>query len=51
MIVYTYKDSDGILRPRAFIAYEDDIQYQEKEIKRLLKDGGEIVKIEIKELK
>ncbi len=51
MKIYTYKDIDGILRPRAFVSFEDEIQYREKDVKAMLKDGGEIVLCELTEIK
>lgn len=50
MKVYTLKDSEGILRPKAFLAYEDEIVYQRKEVDRLTKDGSTIVLVEINEI-
>lgn len=51
MKMYTLKDNEGILRPQAFLSYQDMLKYvPEKEIKRLTKDGSKIVLVEITEI-
>lgn len=50
MKIYTYKDEDGVLRPKAFMAKENELEFCGKEIERLTKNGGEIVLVEILEI-
>ena len=51
MKIYTLKDNEGELRPQAFLCYPDMIQYADKDIKKLTKDGSTIVLVEILEVK
>lgn len=50
MEMYCLKDNEGILRPLAFMCYPDMLQYKQKEIDKLIKDGSTIVLVGIKEL-
>ena len=50
MKIYTLKDTEGELRPMAFLCYPNMIQYADKDIKRLTKDGSTIVLVEILEI-
>lgn len=47
--IYCLKDNEGILRPQAFLCYPDILQYADKAIKRLTKDGSTIVLVKISE--
>jgi len=49
MKIYTLKDNEGVLRPMAFLCYPDMLQYANKEIEKLTKDGSTIVLVEILE--